>query len=688
MKICIVNDVPPSANPRTRKEADSLAAAGHEVTVVSASYSAEMDAADAVTGRARLWTHHTVNYRHDTVAGLLRSVVSRARVEAHRGLARLWMSNGVAERAFVRFAEGFRAVLAGENADLYLAHNLPSLPLAARAARERGAMLGFDIEDYHLDEDSDDTRDALGVELKTYLMRKYLPRCDYSSATSEAMADAIVRALPVARPLVIYNVFPLWEAGGVPAPADRRRAPGAPATGYSAYWFSQVIGLDRGLQDVIRALARLRVRVDMHCRGRISEPTRRALMDLADSLGVASQLHFHAPVHFTKLAAEAARFDLGLAVEQPLNVNKQVTASNKLFVYLLSGLAPVVTDVPGQREVMDAVGECGVVYAPGDVDGLARGIDRLLEEPARLLAARERAWNAARQRFCWDVEEKKLLSAIQALATGTPARARTTARPRRAQVPFDVPILMYHDIRAVRREGARAAYEISLAAFERQLDLLTAHRYRVIGFPELFGLLDGDGERTGREVVLTFDDGYESFARLAVPALVKRGMIATTFVVAAEIGGHNRWDDARPATPHRRLMDPDAIRGVIAAGMAIGSHGWSHRNLTHASPADAEAEIVRSRQALRERFAIDADVFSYPFGAHSAAHHRVVERAGYRGAVAIFSPGRHVTSNRYAMRRVYVHAGDGALRFRAKLSPAYLRLRAWRDARTQTDARG
>jgi peptidoglycan/xylan/chitin deacetylase (PgdA/CDA1 family) len=240
---------------------------------------------------------------------------------------------------------------------------------------------------------------------------------------------------------------------------------------------------------------------------------------------------------------------------------------------------------------------------------------------------------------------------------------------------------MYHDLEPEGGTSGTAPYAISAAAFERQLDTLKNEDYRVIGFSELFRIMEGREPRTGREVIVTFDDGYESFASIALPALVARHMTATVFVVAGEIGGHNRWDALHPSAPRRRLMDDRMIRQAIDAGMSVGSHGWLHRDLTVCSAGDAEVEMSRSRDVLRERFSADVDVFCYPFGAHAPSHGRCLERAGYRGAVTITSSERRVTSNRYAMRRVYVHASDGERRFRMKLSSLYLRYRGLRDAR-------
>ena len=70
-------------------------------------------------------------------------------------------------------------------------------------------------------------------------------------------------------------------------------------------------------------------------------------------------------------------------------------------------------------------------------------------------------------------------------------------------------------------------------------------------------------EASNLPVAITFDDGNESDALIALPELAKRNLKAIFFVVAARIG-----------LPH--YLDRAAIRDLVSAGMEIGSHGMHH----------------------------------------------------------------------------------------------------------------
>jgi peptidoglycan/xylan/chitin deacetylase (PgdA/CDA1 family) len=245
---------------------------------------------------------------------------------------------------------------------------------------------------------------------------------------------------------------------------------------------------------------------------------------------------------------------------------------------------------------------------------------------------------------------------------------------------MDVPILMYHHLVAGDQVDA-GAYEISIAQFGRHLDFLQRGGFKTVSMREVFDAAEGDAALPRRAVVITFDDAFRSFFELGWPALRARGMTASLFVPAGEIGGSNRWD-AATGMPHRDVMTEAEIKTVRAGGIEIGAHGFAHRNLNECSDDERRKEVVRSRDELQRRFGAAPEFFAYPYGANDARAQTLLAGAGYRGALSIFSPAKSVTAERFCVRRIYIHSGDEGMKFRVKLWPLYLKLLAFRGSST------
>jgi peptidoglycan/xylan/chitin deacetylase (PgdA/CDA1 family) len=114
----------------------------------------------------------------------------------------------------------------------------------------------------------------------------------------------------------------------------------------------------------------------------------------------------------------------------------------------------------------------------------------------------------------------------------------------------------------------------------------------------------------GLAVEVTFDDGNASDVEVALPALLERGVPATFHVCAGRIG--------LPG-----YLDESALRDVQAAGMAIGSHGWSHVDLTSLSEADLIRETRDSQHRLSDACGARVTRFAVPMGRYDrrVLHH-------------------------------------------------------------------
>jgi glycosyltransferase involved in cell wall biosynthesis len=208
-------------------------------------------------------------------------------------------------------------------------------------------------------------------------------------------------------PIVLRNVFPLSLADGMLPPSKRARH-----AKLRLHWFSQTIGVGRGIEDAVQALEFLGSEVELHLRGSLSDAYRGQLKRLSSRCGVSSQLFTYPQVDHDELIRMMSDFDIGLALERPGDPNYSLTITNKIFSYLLAGLPVVATETPGHLEAICDIPAVSASYTAGDPRALATRIERWLCDPEALQAAQQSAWDLARERFCWDHEAQKFLGLL------------------------------------------------------------------------------------------------------------------------------------------------------------------------------------------------------------------------------------------------------------------------------------
>lgn len=147
-------------------------------------------------------------------------------------------------------------------------------------------------------------------------------------------------------------------------------------------------------------------------------------------------------------------------------------------------------------------------------------------------------------------------------------------------------------------------------------------------------LLDADTPaRSGRTVVVTFDDAFLDFHTTVLPVLAELRLRATLYVPTAYVGGTSRW--LQPDGEDRPMMSWTALAEAAASGVEIGSHSRTHPQLDRLSRDRVRSEVRDSKAVLEDRLQREIRTFAYPFGYHDQAVKRVVAEAGYRSACAV-----------------------------------------------------
>jgi glycosyltransferase involved in cell wall biosynthesis len=264
--------------------------------------------------------------------------------------------------------------------DVVHANDVDTLPAGWLLARS-GARLVYDAHELYSEFEPDPPR--LQRAVSSALERALARRADAVVTVSEPLADELVRRLHLGeRPAVVLNAPEL-------VPVDPRPAGNGPLR----VVYQGAFGSGRPLEDLLDAAAlapsvRLTIRVV-----RLSPAAIRAEVGRR---GLAERVEVAEPVPPTELVQALAGHEVGVIFDRPVTRNSELSAPNKLFEYVMAGLAVVAPRLPGLTALLDGVGE---TFDPGDPAALAATLEALAGDRGRVAALRRAAREAAVERF-------------------------------------------------------------------------------------------------------------------------------------------------------------------------------------------------------------------------------------------------------------------------------------------------
>jgi peptidoglycan/xylan/chitin deacetylase (PgdA/CDA1 family) len=186
---------------------------------------------------------------------------------------------------------------------------------------------------------------------------------------------------------------------------------------------------------------------------------------------------------------------------------------------------------------------------------------------------------------------------------------------------------MYHEVsdspeknKVIR--NTNPAYSLSVAQFSEQMEYLYENGYKTLSLNKL---IDYPSSNREKNVVITFDDGWENNYTNAFPILMKWGLTATIFVIIGCIG--------RP-----RYVDWNQLEEMNKEGISIQSHTSSHRPLSILETDEIMCELEGSKKSIENHLGTRVDLLSVPHGMINRKVIDIARAVGYR-AICTSEPG-------------------------------------------------
>ena len=196
-----------------------------------------------------------------------------------------------------------------------------------------------------------------------------------------------------------------------------------------------------------------------------------------------------------------------------------------------------------------------------------------------------------------------------------------------------VVVLSYHNIIPEYSEKKLSEYDtLTLEEFETQMKYLKENKYETISAEELYKWKKGEIQIPDKSVVITFDDGYNSFKYLVQPVLEKYDFKAICFLIGDRIPEETLDYDVNTYG----IIGKDEIKNHIEI-IEYGSHTYSMHNLTEDGKAIVRTmnkEEIRNDVETFNKNVFNAEYLAYPFYTYTKDFIEVLKEYDFKLAFA------------------------------------------------------
>jgi len=166
--------------------------------------------------------------------------------------------------------------------------------------------------------------------------------------------------------------------------------------------------------------------------------------------------------------------------------------------------------------------------------------------------------------------------------------------------------LMYHRFNENKYPSTNIRNEI----FLQHLDEINESKFEFISFNKFRKVIKNKIEKN--YLLLTIDDGFQSFYVNAWPVLKKRKIPFTLFVSTREVGkyGYMTWEQIK------EIDSSDLV--------TIGNHSHTHEYLIDWEAEKIRNDLEKSIKIFKKELGYSPKLFSYPFGEYSSVLKKIV----------------------------------------------------------------
>jgi len=212
----------------------------------------------------------------------------------------------------------------------------------------------------------------------------------------------------------------------------------------------------------------------------------------------------------------------------------------------------------------------------------------------------------------------------------------------------NIPILAYHAV----VENPQNDMEVSIENFEYQMKYLSDNNYTALSLDEFYEWKKGNIDIKGKKVIITFDDGSESYYENALLILEKYNLKSVNFLINSRINknGYLSEEDIK-------VLKENPL-------VELENHSYNLHNHDNAYGEDYNIYNDDLKKISEKEY----QYYAYPFGISNDEYKKALKDNGYKLAFK-YSPSKWANKKQddYEVRRVPVYNSTSKLKFKLKV---------------------
>ncbi|MGZ9896893.1 polysaccharide deacetylase family protein [Shewanella gaetbuli] len=187
-----------------------------------------------------------------------------------------------------------------------------------------------------------------------------------------------------------------------------------------------------------------------------------------------------------------------------------------------------------------------------------------------------------------------------------------------------VVILQYHHV----SDNTPKSTSVTPSQFAEQMQYLADNDFSVIPLTQAVAQIKNQQVSKPKQVVITFDDGYDSIINNAAPILAQHQFPYTVFISVEPI-----------EQAFKGMMSWQQINQLVEQGALMANHSWAHEHLIRRLPDETDGQwrerikqnLLNTEAKIVEKTGQSAKMLAYPYGEFDQQLADLVTELGFVG---------------------------------------------------------